>query len=556
MSILADIKDLKRIKNIVSVLLKYELGYFLEKLDLRKYLRFNKRIQNKEFIKPDSVPKRLRLAMEELDGSFIKLGQLLSLRPDLVPKEYCEEFTKLQDNIKPLDFRQIKSIIEDEFKTPLNKIFDSFDKNPIASASIGQVHKAKLKSGEVVAVKVQRIGVKELFEADIDIMHKLASLLESNIPETKIYKPTQIVKEFEEYTRKELDYLIEAKNIEDFYKANRDKNIITPKVFWNYTKNKVLTMDFIDGKKISELKKFSEVNSYEKIVMKNISSSMMKQILEYKIFHADPHPGNILLLWDNKIALLDFGIVGRLDQKLAEKIENVFIALMKADSNLLANSLVDLNFVNKNISQKELKKDLSEHLSKYYSKSSKEINLSEAFYDLFEIARKYEMQFPDGFTLLLKSLITIDGLAKRIYPDFNFIEELKPYTDKLIKKRSSTKYLLSSILDTLFEFRSGFSKAPEEIKKTIKSIQSPKVKIDIEDADIKKFVIELDRSSNRVAFGLIIASLLIGSALMFAAKLPPYIYDLSLLGITFIIAALFVTLILMVSIRKEGRFKK
>jgi len=556
MEMIDALKDLKRIKNIVSVLFKHELGYFLDKLNLKSYLTFNKKLQGKKFEKPDSIPKRLRLAMEELNGGFVKLGQLLSLRPDLIPKDYCEEFSKLQDDVMPLNFRQIKYVIEREFDMPLKKIFVSFDKNPVASASIGQVHKAKLNTGETVAVKVQRHEIEEIFEADIDLMHKLAELLEKNIPETKLYRPIEIVKEFQEYTKKELDYLIEAKNIEDFYKANKDKNVIVPKVYWNYTKKRVLTMEFIDGKKIGNIKDFSEVNSYKRIVMENISSSIIKQILEYRIFHADPHPGNILLIWENKIALLDFGIVGRLDQELAEKIENVFIALTEPDSNLLANSLIELNFVEKEISQKELKKDLAEHLSRYYSISSKEFNITEAMYDLLEIARKHEMQLPDNFVLLLKTLITLDGLAKRIYPEFNFVKELKPYAQRLSKKKSTTKYLLNSLKETLFEFRNSFSKAPEELRKTIKAVQSPRVRINIEDENIRKFVIELDRSSNRVTFGLIIASLLVGASLMFATKLPPYIYDLSLIGIIFIIIAVIMSTILLFSIKREGRFTK
>ena len=550
------LRDIRRIKNVVGVMFKYELGYFLEKLDLKNYLPFNKKLQTTKFSKPDSIPKRLRLAIDELNGGFVKLGQLLSLRPDLIPKEYCEEFSKLQDNVNPLGYRQVKAVIENEFKMSLNKLFLDFGKEPIASASIGQVHKAQLKTGEFVAVKVQRPDIENLFEADIDLMYKLAKILENNIPETKIYRPIQIVKEFEDYTKKELDYTLEAKNIDDFYNLNKDKEIIAPKVVWEYTKKKVLTMEFIEGKKIHEIKNFKEINSDPKIIMKNIASSIIKQILEYKIFHADPHPGNLLLLGKNKVALLDFGIVGRLNDELAEKIENVFIALMKPDSKLLTESLIDLNFAESDVSQNELKNDLSVHLSRYYSIKSENLNLSEAMYDLLAIARKHNLQLPDNFVLLIKSLITTEGLAKIIYPEFNFIEELRPYTNNLIKKKSSTMYVLGSLKEILLDFKNSISNAPREIKKTVKAIQSPKVKIYIDDTDIQKFVIELDRSSNRITFGLIIAALLVGAALVFAADLPPYIFNLSLMGIIFLIVAMIVSIMLISSIRKEGRFKR
>lgn len=546
-------RNFKRLKQIANVLFKHELGYLIENLKLKAYLTFHKKTQKEKFLKkPVSLPAHLRLAMEELGGTFIKLGQLLSLRPDLVPKEYCEEFSKLLDDVKPFHYIFVKRIIEKELNKPLGQVFISFDKTPVAAASIGQVHKAVLKNGQKVAVKIMRPGIEKIFETDIDILYHLAHLLEKHYPETKAYNFPGIVKEFESYTKKEFDYTIEARNIERFYENfKKNKFIKVPKVHWDYTKKRVLTMEFIEGKGINEVNNFKALRSSKKEIIENITKSFIKQILEFGFFHADPHPGNIFLLGDNRVALLDYGIVGRIDEELRENVENILIALIKPDKKLLAQTIINLGIIDEGVNLDEFKKDLSEHLGTYYGMELSKIEMSSFFYDILELARKYKMRFPENFILLIKAMITTEGLSKKFYPEFNFVNTCKEKVNELIKKRKQPSYIFESVKQSILDIKTGFKDIPKNINEAIKTIKLGKVKMDVEDSDVKRFALEMDRSSNRITFGIIIAALIVSAALIILANLPPLIYGIPAIGIIFFIAAFIFFIVLLVSVTKE-----
>lgn len=547
-------KDIKRLSQIVDVLFKYELGFIISSLHLKSLLPISKRTRKESFNQNQSMPRSLRLAMEELGATFIKLGQLLSLRPDLIPKEYCREFSLLQDNVKPIPFDEIQKIIESELKKPIAELFESFEKIPIASASIGQVHKAKLKNKEIVAIKIQKPGLKELFDADIDILYHIAALVEHHFPGLKEIKPTDIVKEFEKYTKAELDYMAEANNISIFHdNFKNSKTIKIPKVHWDFTTNKVLTMEYIQGKKLDNDAKFMALKSSKSEVIKNIVNSFITQIIDYGIFHADPHPGNILLLGNNKIALLDFGIIGKVTPDIKEKIESMFIALMKPDKDLLVDSLIDLGFVEGNIDIADLKKDLADHLGKYYSTSLKEINTSELIYDLLAFTRSYDVKLPLNFILLLKAMITIEGFGKELNPNFVFVKEAKPIVDKIIKKRSSFSYIFRNWRERLLTTSTDITSIPKETRLVLKELREGHIKIKVEDPAIAKFAYEVDKSSNRITFGLMISGALIAAAIIALAKVPPYYKNIPILTIALLIISAVFLILLLISISKERR---
>ncbi len=552
MGVAKTLRDLKRLKKIVNVLFKLELGFLIEKLDLKSYLTFNKKLQKEKFRPRAISPQKIRQALEELSGTFIKLGQLLSLRPDLIPKEYSQEFEKLQDNINPFHYTIAKRIIESELKKPIREVFKSFEKTPIASASIGQVHKAQLKTGETVAIKIQRPGIRKIFEADIDILYYLAHLVERHMPELKHYNPTEIIKEFESYTKDELDYMKEGKNIDIFYHGfKEDKGIKIPKIFWDYTTKKVLTMEFIEGTKITDVKDFKKFKTTKKQIVDEIAKFFIKQVLERGYFHADPHPGNIFITPKGKIALLDYGIVGKLDKELTLKIENLFLAMVEGDRNLLADSLIELGFVTEDVNLAEFREDLAFHLGSYHDEALKDIKISVLFYDMLAIARKYKLKFPKDFVLLIKSVVTTESFSQTLNPEFNFVKTCEPLVEKIEKERSSPNYIMESLKKNLFLLKHNVFNFPEELSKTLKSIQRGKIRVDIQDEDIKRFSLEVDRSSNRIVFGLIMASLIIASALVMLAKLPPLLFGIPWLGIIFMILAIITAIFLVISISKE-----
>ena len=293
-------RDAHRLKQIVSVLFKSGLGYYIYQLKLGGHLFWHQRIEQK---KPEDLPNKIRMAMDELGGAFIKLGQLLSLRSDLIPKEYCDEFAKLQDNASSFSFDDAKGIIETELKHKIDEVFSHFEKEPIASASIGQVHKARLLNGTRVVIKVQRPEIKELMDADIDLLYHLADLLQNHVEELKNYNLKDIVDEFKRYTLNELDYLKEGKNIDRFFKNFfNSETVKIPKVHWDFTTKKVLVMSYIDGIPIDDKEGLRDWNCDEKIISENLANCFLKQVFEDGFFHADPHPANIFVLPGNKIA--------------------------------------------------------------------------------------------------------------------------------------------------------------------------------------------------------------------------------------------------------------
>jgi len=542
MSLTQTFKDLGRLRQIVNVLFKHELSFLIHNLKLKTHLPISKRIRLKKEA-PNTLQKQLRLAMQELSGAFVKLGQLLSLRADLIPKEFAHEFSKLQDKVEPFPFEQVRKTIESEFNKPLYEIFLKFEKKPIAAASVGQVHKAILKNGKKVAVKIQRPNIKEVFKTDIDLLYHLAELAEKHYLELEQYDVKQIIKEFEDYTEKELNYLIEGRNVETFYRNFlNNKHIKIPKPYLDYTTRKVLTLEYIDGKKVSETK----IN--KKKIVKIISDCFLKQVLKHGFFHADPHPGNIFILKDGKIALLDFGIVGKIDSSLRNKIEKLFVSLVQADKETLASSFMELGIV-KDVNIEQLKEDMNTHLGPYYNLPLNQIDISSAFYDLITLSRKYNMKLPKNFVLLIKAIATTEGFCKELDPNYNFVKSSKLYIKKIIFKKTDPEYILSSIKSNLITFKDLIQSFPKDFKRFIASKE--KVKVDIDDEDIRRLTLPVNLALNRLSLGVITAGLLIAASLIIPTKLQPLILNIPLLSLFLYLLALILTLKLL----KRGDIK-
>ncbi len=537
------LRDIKRLNQITEVLFKLELGYILERLRLKSFFRFGKKFKKQDF-KSKDLPLKIRLAMDELGGAFVKLGQLLSLRPDLIPNHYCEEFTKLQDNVKEFSYEEVKGIIESEFEKPIHAVFKKFNKKPLAAASVGQVHLALLNTGEVVAVKVQRPKIKDTFKTDIDILYHIAALIERYMPELREYSPKGIVEEFEKYTVKELDYTIEAKNIDVFYNNFKsNKNIRIPKVYWEHTTKRVLTMEYLEGKKLGEQNITKEKR---KMVVKTITDCFLRQVLDYGFFHADPHPGNILLMKGNKVALLDFGIVGRIDITIRKKIEGMLVALITRDTDLLASSIIDVGIVDKDVDVTQLEKDLADHLGEYYNLSLQQTNISSFFYDAFELAREYKMKFPPNFVLLIKAMATTEGFDKKYYPDFNFVKACEPVVRRAIKKRTSPRYLVESAKRAALDFKELVAKVPSRLLKIMDLIENEERKrIELDEIEIRQLKDQTKKKGTAIILAIVIGSFLIASSLMLASNI---LYP-AIVG--FIIAILLTLFLFIIEIRNK-----
>ncbi len=545
-------RDLKRISRVVNVLFRNGLGYFIREFNLKLHLPFSKKLAIHKFRKPAMPEVMLRKSMEELGGSFVKLGQLLSVRPDLVPFHYCKEFSKLQDRVEPFAFSKAKKIIEDELGQPISKVFSSIEKQPIGSASISQVYAAKLKNGKKVVIKVKRPGIKEIFDADIDIMGYFARRMEQSERFIR-YSPSKVVEEFKRYTKKELDFLVEASNIQKFCKTFKgDRSIRIPSVYPQHSTSNMIILEFLPGKKLSELlNKNQKFN--RKMVAKLMIKSGLKMVFEDGFFHADMHPGNILVT-KNGIGLLDFGIVGRLKPLYKKEGLKLWVALINEDTDAVIRSLMRTGKVTGDTDIDLFKKDVEDILDEWYGKELKQIRMTHMLHRLFDSCFDHSIIMPPEMTLYAKSLITSEGTGMQLYPSFNFAVESQPYLKKYMKRDFFPKDIMKAFSAKSQEIVDFMGKLPTETMHALEKLKQGKLKIDIDDTDIKHLGMEIDKSSNRLSYSLVIAALIVGGA--WTTQIGgPGLSGYPFVSLLFFILAFILGLVLMVSIYKEGKTK-
>jgi len=440
------IKELKRFKQITQVLIKYELGFILTSM----------RPKNDKETEPEVVRKIL----EELGGSFVKLGQILSLRPDLIPSKYCDELTKLQDHVKPFPYAQVKDIVERESNQKISKLFSKINSVPEASASIGQVHKAELKTGEKVAIKVQRPEIQEILKTDIDMMMFLANLIDK-IPGKKVIDAVEIVEAFKEYTEKEINYKNELQSIKKFYENFKNSNTRIPEPFEYLSTEKVLVMEFIEGKKLTDYLKQKRPEEERKLLAREIFNIFLKQIFIDGYFHADPHPGNILKT-SKGIALLDFGIVGEITPEMKAALLNLFIALYSQDIDKAAEYMTKLHIINE--ANTEMKNEIRQVLAPYYGVLTSKIDVPKLFIQTLKIAKRNNILVPKDLVILGKTVITLESTCAKIYPEFNFVDESKPFITRMLIHEYSPKKTIAQNLQYLKKAKNIFEKLPDAIE--------------------------------------------------------------------------------------------
>jgi ubiquinone biosynthesis protein len=527
----------------------------MEKIGIISILQKGK-ISKNQFYKEKTLttPQKIVLMLEELGPTFIKLGQILSTRPDIVPGEYIIELKKLQDNVPGFDYEKAKEQIESEFKCSMEDIFLKFEKQPIAAASIGQVHRAVFKTGQDVVVKVQRPDIDRLINTDLEILIHLARLLEKHIPESRIYDPVGIVEEFADAIRKELDFTREGWNIERFCRNfEGDETIYVPKVYWDATTQKVLTIEYINGVKVNQFDKISELGLDRKEIAENGARLIMKQIFIHGFFHGDPHPGNIFICPDGKISFIDFGMMGRINEFTKHRMADLIIGVINRDSGKIIKTLLDIGLVSKEIELEKFQLDIEDMVEYYYGKTLKQIKISKLINELLAITVKYKIKLPSNFTLLCKSVLTIEGIGRGLDPDFDIIKVAKPFIKKMLQERYRPQYLVNTILKNLTELNQAVLIIPKILNEMFQKIKADSIKIDFEYNGLEKAVLELHRMINRLVFSMIIASIIIGSSLIIQANVSPKLYNLPILGIVGFTVAGLLGMGLVISILRSGR---
>ncbi|OHB35138.1 MAG: hypothetical protein A3G70_08395 [Planctomycetes bacterium RIFCSPLOWO2_12_FULL_39_13] len=552
------IRDIRRFNQILKILTKHGFGFAIQQLHLADHVIgrgiIKTRILRRFTEPPESRAVRLRKVLEELGPTFIKLGQILSVRPDLVPLDLCYELSKLQDRVPPFGYEDVRKQIKESFGSYPDEVFSTFDPIPFAAASLGQAHRAQLKTGENAVVKVQRPDLRKIIETDIDILYSLAYLSNRYMQDVKIFDPISIVDEFSKVITKEIDFTYEAHNIDKFRKNFKDSTTVhIPKVFWDYTKSRVITTEEIIGIRLNDYLNQPHSVEEKKAVAANGANAILQQIFVDGFFHADPHPGNIFILPNNAAAFVDFGIVGRLDEDTRDAVVSLLIAVSMRNTNGILKALEMLGVTFDENSVRDFKRSISDFVERFYDIPLKQVEISTILPQAVELMSKYKLKIPPQFHIMIKAIATMDGVARQLDPEFNTIAHTKPFVERLVHERHDPKRIIKNAVLYSSELLDILKIIPKDAYEIIKKIKMGTLKIEFEHQGLSKLITEMDKSSNRLSFSLVIAALIIGSSLIIIANKGPLIYGFPVLGILGFIFAGILGLWLAVGILRSGR---
>ncbi|UNC92392.1 ABC1 kinase family protein [Candidatus Contubernalis alkaliaceticus] len=546
-------KHFHRYREIAQTLTKHGFGYLIKQLGLKEFLK-GWRTGGSEEGHQLSTAERIRLVLEELGTTFIKLGQILSTRPDLIPKEITDELSKLQDQVPPFPFSEVRKQIETELGDTLENLFKEIDPIPLAAASIGQVHRATLLDGKKMVVKVQRPDIEENIKIDLEILFDIARLVEKHTEWSQFFNFKEAVLEYEDILLNELDYLVEGQNIDVFQKNFKDQEeVCIPEVHWDYTTRRVLTMEYIEGIKLDNVQKLSEKGVDTKKIAQVLSKSVFKQMLYHGFFHGDPHPGNILVIDNNTIALLDFGIVGMIDEEMKEQFSNLLIAQVNKNTEAVMRSFLTLGITPPDINRRELKQDIERMRYKYYDRPLDKIKVGDTMKEFMELAYKYKILLPAEFTLMGKTFVILEGQITRLSPETSLMEIAEPFGRELIKERFSFGYLRKTLSKNVHEYGQILGALPKQIVDLVEIMERGQFKATLKHDYDEKILIKISHMVNRLAFSIVLASLIIGLSYLIQITEQSIIWKLPVAEIGFLIAGA-MGFGLLISIIRSGRF--
>jgi ubiquinone biosynthesis protein len=555
-------RHLGRYREILRVLLKYGFGDLLASLGIEQYVEIGLKMLGSrvagrathEGVEELTRPERVRLALEELGPTAVKLGQLLSTRPDLVPPEYVRELTKLQDEVPPFGYDQVRETIESELGRPVEQLFEEVDSQPLAAASIGQVHRARLPGGREVAVKVQRPGIRKGIEVDLEIMLHLATLMEQHVEELEFVRPTRIVEEFARRLECELDYGREAASIGRFAdQFQGDETIYVPGVLRDLSTERVLTMEYVRGIKASDVNGLREAGLDLEEIARRGADLTLKQVLVHGLFHGDPHPGNVWILPDNVVCYLDFGIMGRVGPGDREDFADLVIRVVHHDERRLVDAVLRLTDYEREPDRAALGRDLVDLADQRLYRPLKELDLGDLLHRLLEILIRHGLSLKPRLFLMMRTLVMAEGLGEALDPDFDIVSRAEPFVRRVRTERYRPSRLARDLAESAVQLAHLFREIPRELRTILGQAREGRLRIEFEHRGLDPVLTTLDRISNRVAFAIVLASLIVGSSIVTLSNIPPNWNEMPVIGLVGFIMAGFLGFWLLVSILRRGK---
>lgn len=525
---LKTLAGLRRFKDIVMILVKYGFDDLIDRLEVpgialvKKVRKVDQQLGTFE---------RIRCILEDLGPSFVKFGQIMSLRPDLLPPELIDELSKLQDEVAPVEFSQIKETVEKNTGRPLQETFSIFDAEPLAAASISQVHRGVLKpDGRIASIKVQRPGVRSKIKTDLDILAAVAGQLHERVDDLKTYDLPNLVRVTKRNLLRELDFKREARNmkIAKSY-AGENSKVYIPEVYEEYSTEGLLVMEYVQGTKLKDLK--TETLTDRESTAKHGLKAAIKQILDDGFFHADPHPGNLLIAEDERICLMDWGLTGRLSERDRHELIDLLKAVVDKDGEAMAHALLRISSAEAAIDRRGLERELLDVLDSYYAVPIKSMNIGQLLMAVTELLRAHRLRLPPDLVIMIKALVTAEGTARLIYPDLDVVSEAKDYISSLAFERFKPESLWRSFRFSLSQFLSFQQKVPRRMAQILSKADRGELTLGFRHENLGGLMNTLDNITNRLTFGIIIAAMIIGSSMIITTGIGPLLFGFPALGV-------------------------
>lgn len=549
---LTAIRDLGRLHDIASILVRYGFGDMVRRIGLANALERAGRAlhwSNAEEFAHLPPPARVRRALEEMGPTFVKLGQVLATRVDLLESEWIAEFGKLQDSAPAAPYAEICQQLTEDLGAPPEEIFTVFDPVPLAAASIAQVHRARLADSSEVVVKVRRPGIRPIIEADLRWLSRLAELAEMESPELRSFHPQEVVRQFAQSLRRELDFAGECRNAEriaENFAGYTDKDesiaeavlevssalpiIIIPRVYWAWTCERVCVQEFIDGISGRKLAAVDQAGLDRKILARRGARAVLKMIVEDGVFHADPHPGNVFYLLGNRIAFIDFGMIGRLTDERRDQLIQLLLGLVRHEPMRVADVMLDWTG-DAAVDEDGLILEIQTFVDQYHGVALKQLSLGAMLSDLVAILRQHQLTLPADLTMLIKAFISLEGMGRELDPDFDMASEAMPLLEQALRKRYMPASLLKRGRWAVGEALALIADLPRDLSRLLRAARRGRLEIHIDITHLRRFGNQLDSAANRLVIGIVVAALIIGSSIVMTVPGGPSLLGLPFFGI-------------------------
>ncbi|MGD2144755.1 MAG: AarF/ABC1/UbiB kinase family protein [Anaerolineae bacterium] len=514
------IRHLRRYREIARVFIRHGLGELVDLLELQPYLAFPRRLVRRwrEEAPPLGAPQRLRIALEELGPTFIKLGQVLSTRPDLIPPAYLAELARLQDAVPSAPWEPIRAQIETELDTPIEEVFAKLDREPVAAASLAQVHPATLSDGRRVVVKVQRPGIEQIISVDLEILQDISRLLQARISLAKLYDLPQIAREFATTLQMELDFFREGHNADRFRESFADNpHLYVPEVIWDLTTRRILVMERITGIKIDDIEALDSAGYDRHRIGVHAAEMVVKEVLEDGFFHADPHPGNFVVMPGEVIGAMDFGMVGHLSRRTQTDLTRLYIAAVQMDAEAIVDQLIRMGATAEAVDRTALQHDMARVLRKYHGLPLRAIRAQDIIQDVTPIAFRHHLQLPSQLWLLGKTVAMLEGLGLKLDPDFDFLSFSRPHVRRFLLQIALPRNLGSRLVKTGGDWSDLLNLLPRVGSQLLIQAERGELEITLEHKGLKQALNRLDRSANRISLSVLLAALIVGLGLLIPA---------------------------------------